>query len=354
MKLRIGRDQVERLARLAAKPPVMAGRLLVVDDEPENLTTIVRLLEGRYEVVAASDPAEALRIAESQRFDVVITDQRMPGMLGTELLARIKEVDSDNVRMILTGYTDVKDLVTCINDGLISRYLVKPWRAVELEAVVEQGIAQVTLQRTMRKLIPHQVLDRLYGGRLQEAKPGEGRELDCAALFLDIRGFTGLSERLDPRGAFQLLTSYLSAVAPAIGRHHGFVDKYLGDGLLAIFDREGGYGEDALACALELVRATEAYNATELPAGVAPLSIGIGVCAGRVMLGTVGFADRLEFTVLGDAVNTAHRIQELTKQHGCTILVEDALLAGRATSARALGAVPVRGKDRPVVLHVLV
>lgn len=353
MKLRIGQDQVERLTRLSAKPASYAARLLVVDDEPENLATVVRLLEGRYEVVATTDPAEALRLAQTTRFDVVITDQRMPHMLGTELLSRIKAVDDDNVRMILTGYTDVKDLVTCINDGLISRYLVKPWRAAELEAVIEQGVAQVTLQRTMKKLIPHQVLDRLYGGRLQEARPGDGRELDCAALFLDIRGFTGLAERLDPRGTFQLLTSYMSAVAPSIGRHGGFVDKYLGDGLLAIFDREGGYAEDALACAAELVQQTDGYNAAELPGGVAPLSVGIGICAGRVMLGTVGFADRLEFTVLGDAVNTAHRIQELTKLHGCTILADGALLAGRADTGRCLGEVAVRGKDRPVVLHVL-
>lgn len=355
MKIELDEARVERLGRMSRPPAVRAGRILLVDDEPDNLHTLERLLGLRYEVFATTSPSQALDIVRREPLDVIITDQRMPGMLGTELLARIKQIDDDNVRMILTGYTDAKDLVTCINDGLISRYLVKPWRAAELEAFIEQGIEQVRMQRTFRKLIPRQILHRLYEGRLQEVRAGEGREIECSVLFLDVHGFSRLSERLDAPAAFRLLNGYLAVVAPAIHRHGGFVDKYLGDGLLAIFDREGRHRDDAVACARELVLLTERYNAEGRDEGRGPLRVGIGLCAGRVMLGTLGLDDRLEFTVLGDAVNTAQRIQELTREHGCAVLLDGALLAGSdaESATRALGEVTLRGKDRPVSLHTL-
>lgn len=355
MKLRLDKERVERLGRMSRAPSTCAGRVLLVDDEADNLHTLERLLGVRYEVFATTEPTEALGIVERERLDVVITDQRMPGMLGTELLARIKQIDDDNVRMILTGYTDAKDLVTCINDGLISRYLVKPWRAAELEAVIDQGIEQVRMQRTFRQLIPHQILHRLYDGRLQEVRAGEGREIECAVLFLDVHGFSRLSEQLGATSSFRLLNGYLSAVAPAIQRHHGFVDKYLGDGLLAIFDREGSHRRDAVACARELVALSAEYNAAREADGLEPLRVGVGLCAGRVVLGTLGLDDRLEFTVLGDAVNTAHRIQELTGEHGCTVLLDAALLdeGDAAPPTRPLGEVTLRGKDRVVTLHAL-
>jgi class 3 adenylate cyclase len=341
MKLRIDPERLKRASTLGGQ--ASRGRVLVVDDEEENLFALAGLLRARWHVDATTDVEEALKIAAGP-VDLVVTDQRMPAMLGTELLARIKAINPDNVRMILTGYTDARDLITCINDGLIDRYLVKPWRAEELEGALDLGMERLRLQRTVAKLVPDQVIARLYGGRLGDARPGDGREMECAILFLDIRGFTAISERIGATGAFELLTRYFSAVAPRIREHHGFIDKYLGDGLLAIFDRPAQFGADAVACARELVRGTSAYNA-EL--GMAePLAIGIGVAAGRVMLGTVGFPGRLEFTVLGDAVNVASRLQELTKTHGVPIIVQTALAAG--FTGKELGEIRLRGRNEAV------
>ena len=364
MKLRtlnLGKGKASSLSRLKRRPRVTKGTLLLVDDEPANLHSLQQVMErNQYKTFATTDPGEALSIARSEHLDIIITDQRMPGMLGTELLVRIKEFNDDNVRMILTGYTDVKDLITCINEGLIYRYLVKPWTATELDAVVKQGMVKVTLQRTVRKMIPSQVMDRLYAGGLQDAAPGEGKEMECGILFLDIRGFTTLSEGLDARDAFRFLTSYMSHIAPQVGLYGGFIDKYLGDGMLAIFDREGTYATDAVQCARALVAATQEYNdkhrGPPLPdfrkegAPRKPVDIGIGISVGNVYLGTVGFRDRLEFTVLGDAVNTAHRIQELTKDYDCHILCHDTIAARSGLPHRSVGTVPVRGREAGVPL----
>ncbi len=356
LKLRISKEKAAAFAS-RAKPRTLRGTVLIVDDEHENLFSLQQVLEREYRVLATTDPDEALAMVREHAPDVVLTDQRMPTMSGTELLAKILEINRDNTRMILTGYTDAKDLITCINDGLISRYLVKPWTATELEAVVRQGMARIEQKRTISKLVPHQVIDRLYAGELRHAQAGEGMEMECAILFLDIRGFTTFSERVVPREAFRFLTSYMSVAAPLISRHHGFIDKFLGDGMLAIFDRDGQFAADALSCAVHLVEATEAYNQehrSPLDGSEErdPIEIGIGLTAGRVMLGTVGFEHRLEFTVLGDAVNTAHRIQELTKSHGCRILADASLTRGRvaAVETRDRGRVLVRGRGREVEL----
>src|SRR5690606_32944794 len=98
MKLRLDRERVERVGRMSRASSARAGRVLLVDDEPDNLHTLERLWGVRYEVSAPPDPAEALEIVRREPLDVIITAQRMPGMLGTELLARVKQVDDDNIR----------------------------------------------------------------------------------------------------------------------------------------------------------------------------------------------------------------------------------------------------------------
>ena len=136
--------------------------------------------------------------------------------------------------MILTGYTDINDLIQCINTGLIYRYLVKPWNPEELRAIVEEALNKIKAKRTMDKLVPQQIWNQLYAGSLSDVAPGDGREVDCTILFLDIRRFTTLAEMMSPKEAFSFLTSYMGWVSPIVEANQGYVDKYLGDGMMAI------------------------------------------------------------------------------------------------------------------------
>ena len=124
MSLKLNLDAITKIEEEKAKPKVSFGNILVVDDEAENLYALEQILKKEFTVFSTTKPAEAIEISQRERIDVILTDQRMPNMLGTEFLKHVKEENDDNVRMILTGYTDVKDLVECINSGLIYRYLV--------------------------------------------------------------------------------------------------------------------------------------------------------------------------------------------------------------------------------------
>jgi class 3 adenylate cyclase len=157
-------------------------------------------------------------------------------------------------------------------------------------------------------------------GRLEEAIPGEGQLLNCVAMFIDIRDFTSLSSKLTPSQVFYLLTEVMSALSPHIRDHNGYIDKFLGDGALVIFDHAETHAQDALTCAktFEQVIADLNSQTHDLRAllGDALIRIGVGMHLGSVMLGTVGSWDRLEFTILGDMVNIASRIEARTKHLG--------------------------------------
>lgn len=320
MKLKLNLNKASQRLQ-AKKPSGQKGHILLVDDEQENLDGLQALLESEgYMVSSTTLPEEALKLTQNQKIDLIISDQRMPIMLGTELLSAIKSNSEDNVRVILTGHTDMNDLITCINNGLLYRYLVKPWRREELLSVVEEGMKKIKIERTIHRLVPEQVWDRLYAGRLEEAIPGEGQLLNCVAMFIDIRDFTSLSSKLTPSQVFYLLTEVMSALSPHIRDHNGYIDKFLGDGALVIFDHAETHARDALNCAKTFEQVITNLNSQthDLRAllGDAQIRIGVGMHLGSVMLGTVGSWDRLEFTILGDMVNIASRIETRTKHLG--------------------------------------
>ena len=349
MKLNFKTDALDKLEKEAATKE-SAGNILIIDDEPENLYALEKTLSSEYTVFATTSPEEALKTVKDKRVDVILTDQRMPEMIGTELLKLVKKENDDNVRMILTGYTDVKDLIDCIKSGLIYRYLVKPWDSEEIKSVVAQSMNVIASKRTMDRMLPTQIVDRLYPKGMQSVKEGFGKELECAILFLDIRNFTGLAESMDANSTFQLLTSFIRIVGPIINHNHGFIDKYLGDGLLAIFDRENQFSDDVLNCLEEVAEVVAKYNQEKKELEKENFKIveyGVGVSYGRVILGTVGFHGRIDFTVLGDAVNTASRLESFTKELGVHMLVHSRILEyskNKKPVHRKIGKVKMRGK----------
>ena len=124
--------------------------MLIVDDEPANLDGLQAALQNYYHVLSAQSAAEALGVAQNHKIDVVISDQRMPEMQGTELLARFAQSHPDQIRILLTGYTDVEDLIECVNQGLLYRYLVKPWQSHELIATIAQAFDKLETERQVR------------------------------------------------------------------------------------------------------------------------------------------------------------------------------------------------------------
>ena len=129
------------------------AKILVVDDEEGNLVSLKNLLEPLYEVFVEISPDQALDVFEDHDIDLILSDQRMPEMLGTELLEKIKERSEDNVRIIITGYTDARDLITCINKDLIYKYIMKPWAPGDITTIVAEALTHLEDKRKLDKLI---------------------------------------------------------------------------------------------------------------------------------------------------------------------------------------------------------
>ncbi len=202
--------------------------------------------------------------------------------------------------------------------------------------------------QTVHRFIPREFLDMLERKSLADVKLGDHTERDMTVLFSDIRDFTQLSERLTPHENFSFLTSYLRNVTPIIRARGGFVDKYLGDGVMALFP---GSALDAVQAAVDLGRQIAKYNHGRRLAGYQAIKVGTGLHRGSLMLGTIGAEDQMQTTVIADAVNLASRIEGMTKTFGVNLLLSGAVVAALPRDhpfrLRPLGAVRAKGKSLP-------
>ena len=198
-----------------------------------------------------------------------------------------------------------------------------------------------------RRFVPADLLNLLDKPSILEVELGDQVSREVAVMFSDIRSFTTLSENMTPRENFRFLNSYLGRIAPIIKAHHGYIDKYLGDGVLAIFPRSMS---DAAAAAIALQDAVAEYNRHRTGAGYQGIRVGYGLHAGEVMLGTIGGPERMDGTVVADVVNVAARIESLTKVFGADVLASGEVIAelGAEVPRRTLGAIQVKGKGTSV------
>lgn len=203
--------------------------------------------------------------------------------------------------------------------------------------------------QALRRFVPDE-LTRILGKRsIVDVALGDHVEGNMGVVFSDLRAFTTLSERLSPDETFRFLNQYLAEIGPVTRAHGGYVDKYVGDAILAIFP-DGP--DDALRAALAMQRGVDRFNETRAAKGEPPVSIGVGVHAGPLVLGIIGEAERLEGTVVADCVNLACRLEGLCKDFGVRIVTTEECLAatadGTVYDTRFLGEVPVKGKSDPV------
>ena len=196
------------------------------------------------------------------------------------------------------------------------------------------------------RFVPRQFLNLLGIEDIRKVEVGQQVERKMTVLFADIRNFTSLSESMSPQENFNFLNSYLIQMEPIITAHGGFIDKYIGDAIMALFPDSP---DAALRCGLAMLQRLEEYNDGRQRAGYRPIKIGIGINTGIVILGTIGGASRMDGTVIGDAVNLAARLERLTKEYRVSILISEYTLycldEPGLWSIRFLDRTHVRGKQ---------
>lgn len=207
-----------------------------------------------------------------------------------------------------------------------------------------------TLNTAYYRFVPREFLKHLGKESIVKVELGDQVSTRTTILFSDIRSFTSISEGLSPEQNFAFLNQYLQHVAPVIQKNHGFIDKYIGDAVMALFMRSP---EDALRAAIEMLTGVHQLNQLRMTEGDKPIKIGIGLHSGDSMLGTIGSAERMEGTVISDSVNIASRLEGITKKFGATLIASQSVLdfCDGEYLYRYLGLVNVKGKKHGIQIY---
>ena len=200
--------------------------------------------------------------------------------------------------------------------------------------------------------VPQNFLHVLGCDNATQVRLGTYNRIKMTILFSDIRSFTALNETLKPDESFRFINNYFSRMEPAINQNHGFIDKYMGDGIMALFQGDNS-SDNAVKAALEMLQALEKYNDYRIQVGRRPIEIGIGVHTGEITLGTLGGRNRWDTTVIGRNVNRASRVEGLTKEFGSRFLASQQLIDSLQQDYhhRFVGAATVKGVEEPMKIY---
>ncbi len=301
-------------------------KILIVDDEStvcEFLSQYLGLLN--YSVTTVNNGRKALEIIDKRETpDLVLLDIMMPEMDGFEVCEKIREhlMPHELPIILLTARDKVADVVKGFDAGA-NDYISKPFSNNELAARIKTHLQLCHISSAYGRFVPREFLRLLGHESIVNVKLGEQVQREMTILFSDIRSFTALSENMTPKENFDFLNSYLAEVSPVIWNHNGFIDKYIGDAMMALFPNEA---QDALAAAIQMIESLETFNAERQERGCMPIEIGIGLHTGSVMLGTIGYSEYMQGTVISDSVNLASRVENLTKLYGSTVLISEQTL----------------------------
>lgn len=207
------------------------------------------------------------------------------------------------------------------------------------------------VRNLLGKVISPEIAEELISKDVQLG----GEEREMTILFTDLRNFTGLSEHRSPAEVLALLNEYLTRMTRIIDRHGGVVDKYIGDAIMALFGAPlelPNHAGKAVSCAVEMIQTLEQLNREFSDRGLPQLGMGIGINTGNVVVGNMGSTDRLNYTVIGDNVNLAARLESVTKEYGVPIIVSEATCnQSPDTRFRKLDRITVKGKQEPVTIY---
>ncbi|MDX2287057.1 MAG: adenylate/guanylate cyclase domain-containing protein [Bacteroidia bacterium] len=231
-------------------------------------------------------------------------------------------------------------------------YKMRKTQQEKLDAQLALNAELTKVNTAFGRFVPHEFLRSLGKASAVEAQLGDQVERVVTVLFSDIRDYTSLSEQMTPKDNFDFLNAYLGRIGPIIQAHGGFVNQYYGDGIMALFMEQPA---DALRAAAGMQQAIETYNAYRVSKGRTPLRIGIGLHTGSLMMGMIGDTLRMDTGVVSDTVNTASRMEGLTKYYGAGIILSESVYAGLPEALRQdirrLGQVLVKGRKTPLQVY---
>ena len=338
-------------------------KVLVAEDNPNSRQLVKDILESLgYQPVLAVDGPTALAMAQSQTPDLIILDVNMPGMSGFEVLALLKadEKLSQIPILMLTALADIDNRVTGLGLGA-DDYLAKPFSPRELAARIDARLrtkaeadnlrqTKEMIRQTFERFVAPSVVEKLLQDPTQVKLGGQLQEV--TVLFSDLEEFTGLSENTPPEMLLAILNQYHALVVSMVQSHAGTVDKFIGDGVMALYNTplvQPDHALRAVKTALTIRAALgDFYQQFDVEYR---MKMNFGIHTGLAVVGNVGTQQLMEFTAVGDTVNLASRLQGLG-EHG-QILISQATYSQiqDSVTANPIGNQFVKGRKESVMVY---
>jgi len=302
------------------------------------------VMSGQSEIITDTNPLIEAGILKPEIKAVIYSALKVKHrIMGALILASEKQ----------TEYTaaDLKLLTTL---ALQSSAAIESALLYEknIKEAKEKEEAMRRLYEVTGKFVPYEFIDSLGHKLITDIKLGDQVEKLVTVLFSDIRNYTTLSESMTPEENFQFICSFNEKMGPIIRKNKGFINQYLGDAIMAIFP---GNAKDALSAAVEMQLSLKELNDSRSIQNLPQIYIGIGMHSGPLIMGITGDKDRLDATTISDTVNTAARIESLTKYYKASIILSDASLHQIEDTdqfhLRHLGLVQLKGKQKPIRIH---
>ena len=342
------------------------AKILVVDDEPD-LELLVKqkfrrkIRENLYEFVFAQNGEEALqKVKEHPDLDIILSDINMPVMDGLTLLSRLPEANPMLKAVVVSAYGDMQNIRTAMNRGAFD-FVVKPVDFEDLDLTMEKTIQHVRqLQATLKAIKENDILKMYVDENVLNFMTHKEFEhdlmrnevIEATIMFVDICEFTSITEQVPANTVVHLLNSLFDQIVKEIIAQDGHVDKFIGDAVMAIFK-----GENHLQRAITAALAVKAQISTSerISAGTKTFKpeISIGINSGEMVSGNIGSVSlkRLDYTVIGDSVNTAQRLQSVAKPNQILVNEQVYQQANASFTIQKIGDVTLKNKALPATVY---
>jgi len=260
---------------------------------------------------------------------------------------------------VILGHDQEKEF-TAAELKLLTTIALQSAGAIESANLYQKGLKEAKeredaikiIHEVSQKFVPNEFIKSLGKDKLTEVALGDLVEKDVTVMFIDIRGFTAISESLNPKENFLFINSFNNKMGPIIRKNEGFIMQYLGDGFMALFP---GGPQNALQASVEMLNELKDFNKKQTAKKRLPIKVGIGMQNGNLIMGITGDVERLDAAIISDTVNTASRIEGLSKHFGASILMTGRcmknLTDSKAFDFRYLGLVQVKGKQKSIALY---
>jgi class 3 adenylate cyclase/FixJ family two-component response regulator len=343
------------------------AKILVADDEVDLEMLIKqkfrqKIREQQYEFIFAVNGVDALeKIKQHPDIDIVLSDINMPEMDGLTLLSRMGESSPLIKAVIVSAYGDMDNIRTAMNRGAFD-FITKPINFEDLTVTMDKTLAHVAQIKETLKAVKENNILKMYvdetvlkfmGSREFESALMANETVEATVAFIDICGFTAISEKETADTVVKILNDYFDIIVQEVIAQGGYVDKFIGDAIMAVF--RGEYHLDRAVDACLAVR-TKLNSLPELKVQHYAPNVSIGINSGEMISGNIGSETlrRLDYTVIGDVVNTAQRLQSVAgpgqiviNQHGYEKIKE-------SFNCNRIGDVMLKNKSNPVTIYNVV